>query len=132
METRYISLAYMDLFKAFDTVNHDTVFSKTEAKKSHKNKASSSEVVVAVVPESSIGRPLLFDLFINDFIFFLYAIVLSNYSDDNKVYAIGNNNEETERVLAQDFQTVIDWFYENCMILNTGKCNFMCTNNDVG
>ena len=33
--------------------------------------------------------------------------------------------------LAKDFQTVINWFYENYMILNTEKCHYMCVGKDV-
>ena len=57
--------------------------------------------------------------------------MLSNYADDNKLYAIDINKEETERLLVEDFQTVIDWFYESYMILNTGKCHYMCMGKDV-
>ena len=61
----------------------------------------------------------------------MYTAVLSNYADDNNLYAIGNDKEETKRALVKDFQTVINWFYENYMILNTGKCHYMCMGEDV-
>ena len=57
--------------------------------------------------------------------------MLSNYADDNNLYAIDINKEQTERVLVEDFQTVIDWFYESYMFLNTGKCHYMCMGKDV-
>ena len=31
----------------------------------------------------------------------------------------------------KDFQTVINWFYENYMILNIEKCHYMCMGKDV-
>ena len=62
----------------------------------------------------------------NDLILFLHTTVLSNYADDNNLYAIGNDKEETKRALVKEFQTVINWFYENYMILNTEKCHYMC------
>ena len=70
-------------------------------------------------------------LFINDLILFLYTAVLSNYADDNNLYAIGNDKEETKRALFKDLQAVINWFYENYMILNTEKCHYMCMGKDV-
>ena len=141
----------MNLPKAFDTINHDLVLVKLRAYgfstsalsllysylKNRKrkvvinNKASSSEVVIADVPQVSIEGPLLFNLFINDLILFQYTTVLSNYEDGNNLYAIGNDKEETKKALAEDFQTVINWFYENNMILNTRKCHYMGMGKDV-
>ena len=130
----YISLMYMDLSKAFDSIIHDLLLVKIKAyglltsalnllysylkcrkqKVVINNKTSSSEVVIAGVPQGSIDGPLFF-------ILFLYTTVLSNYADDSNLYVIGNDKEETKRALVKDFQTVINWFCENYMILNTGK-----------
>ena len=90
------------------------------------NKTSSFEVVIAGVPQASIDGPLLFILFKNDLILFLYTTVSSNYADGNNLYAIGNDTEKTKIALVKNFQTVINWFYESYMILNTGKCHYMC------
>ena len=107
---------YVDLSKAFDTMNHDLLLAKLRAygfstsslnllysnlknrtqKVVINNKTNSSEVVIAGVPQGSIDLPLVFNLFINELIFFLYTTVLSNYEDDNNLYAIGNDKEETE------------------------------------
>ena len=107
---------YVDLSKAFDTINHDLLLAKLRAygfstsvlnllysnlKNRTQNvvinkKINSSEVVIAGVPQGSIDLPLVFNLFINELIFFLYTTVLSNYEDDNNLYAIGNDKEETE------------------------------------
>ena len=62
----------------------------------------------------------------------MYTAVLSNYADDNNLYAIGNDKEETKRALVKDFQTVINWFYENYTILNTEEWHCMCMGKDVG
>ena len=108
---------YVDLSKAFDTINHDLLLAKLRAygfsasalnllysnlknrtqKVVINNKTNSSEVVIAGAPQGSIDLPLVFNLFINELIFFLYTTVLSNYEDDNKLYAIiGNDKVETE------------------------------------
>ena len=141
----------MDLSKAFDNINYDLLLAKLRAygfststlnllhsyQKYRKqnvvinNKTSSSDIVIAGAPQGSIDGPLLFNLFINDLILFLYTAVLSNYADDNNLYAIGNDKEETKRALVKDFQTLINWFYENYMILNTEKCHYMCMGKDV-
>ena len=95
------------------------------------NRTSSSEVVIAGAPQGSIDDLLLFNLFINGLILFLHATALSNYADDNNVYDIGNDKEEIKRALVEDFQEVINWFYENYLILNTGKCHYISMGKDV-
>ena len=93
---------------------------------------SSSEVAIAGVLPGSIDGPLLFNLFINDFVLFLYTTALSHYADNKNFYLIGNDKEEAKKVPVGDFQTVIDWFYKNYMILNTRKCNYICMGKDAG
>ena len=34
--------------------------------------------------------------------------------------------EEVEKTLRGDFEIVTKWFHENYMVLNSGKCHFMC------
>ena len=87
-------------------------------------------------PKMSIGNvtnvlTLLFNLFINDLILILYTAVLSNYAGDKNLYATRNDKEETKKAPVKDFQTVINWFYGNYIILNTEKCYYICMGKDV-
>ena len=68
-----------------------------------------------------MDRPLPFNLFINDLVFFVQYSVLSNYGDDNTLFVMVKNKEDIKSLLLLDFEIVNDWFYENFMILNPEK-----------
>ena len=89
------------------------------------NNFRSIKKVIAGVSQGSIDGPLLFNLFINDLIFFITTF-LSNYTDDNSLYNTGKDLELVKSVLVKDFRAVKEWFYENFMILNPNKCHYMC------
>ena len=141
----------MGLSKAFDIINRDLLLAKLRVYgfsasalnlfysflKNRKqkvvinNKTSSSEVVIASIPQGSIDGLHTFILFINDLILFLYTTVLNNYAERSNLCALGIDKEETKRVLVEDFQTVIYWFYENYMTLIKEKVK-ICMGEDVG
>ena len=66
-------------------------------------------------------------------IFFLFISnsSLSNYADDNTLYTFGDNLGKIKDNLRNSFDTVHQWFYENYMVLNAGKCHFICLGNNT-
>ena len=44
---------------------------------------------------------------------------------------LGDNFKKIKDNLRSRFDTVHQWFYENYMLLNAGKCHFMCLGNNT-
>ena len=59
------------------------------------------------------------------FFFFLKGANLGNYSDDSTLYAYIKSLEIVIYNLRQEFSIYSNWFYDNYMVLNPGKCHFM-------
>ena len=141
----YVSALFMDLSKAFDTINHDLMLAKLKAygfstdalnlmhsylknrkqKVQINNKFSVERNVIAGVPQGSIDKVLLFNLFINALVFFIQYGVVSNYADDNNLFVIGKNKEDIKSLLLLDFEIVNNWFYETFIILNPEKSHYV-------
>ena len=124
-----IFVLFMDLSKAFDTINHDLLLVKLKSygfsinvldlicsylKKEKQpvqinNSFSSAKMVLSGLPQGSINGPLLFDLFINDSVLFLSETVLSNYADSSNLYSIGKDLDVIKSMIRKDFMAVTEW-----------------------
>ena len=94
------------------------------------NTFSSERDVITEVLQGSIDVPLLFNLFVNDLVFFVEC-VLSNYVDDNNFSISREDKELIKFMLLSDLMIVEGWFFFYYMILNPGKCCFMCIGKNV-
>ena len=142
----YTCAVFIVLSKAFDTLNDKFSIAKLGAYgfdtkalyyiKSYldnreqrirvNSNFSSWKEIIARVLQGSILGPLLFNIFVNDLFLFVSSSNLSNYADDNTLYTSGYDLKEVKEVLLNDLNKVTEWFFENYMVLNAGKCHFMC------
>ena len=127
-KAEYASALFMDFSEAFDTINHDLLIEKRKSygfskevfnlmksylknrkqKVQINNKFNSERYFIAWVPQVSIDSPLLFNLFINDMIFFIKQCTLSNYADDNNLSTSGEDKELIKFMPLKDFRIVED------------------------
>ena len=77
------------------------------------------------VPQGSVLGPLLFNIFINNFVFAIQRSQVCNFADDNTVFACGKNVEEVITCLEFDIENAISWFRENNMVANPDKFQMM-------
>jgi len=136
---------YLDLAKAFDTVNHDRLIQKLKEVGiggsllawftsylycwKHKVKIDgllSDELEMGYgVPQGSVLGPILFIFYIND----LYQLPLTGkitgYADDTSLLYTAATKEEVEQSFKKDAEVLRVWFQINQLHLNYQKCMYI-------
>ena len=77
------------------------------------------------VPQGSVLGPLLFNIYVNDLMWFVENGEVCNFADDTTPYSCNNDLNTLKSNLEADSSIAINWFKNNYMKLNTDKCKLL-------
>ena len=143
--TKYSCGVFVDLEKAFDTVNHAILTSKLEnyGIRGNANNWISSYLenrsqqvsldgvlstpanITCGVPQGSILGPLLFTIYINDMHNALKQCIVHHFADDTNLLYSHSNPKILKRVMNNELKILFEWLCANRLSLNVGKTEFI-------
>ena len=141
----YSCRVFVDLEKAFDTVNHTILLSKlnhygirgeslewfrsylTNRKQCSTINGSSSEYskISCGVPQGSILGPLLFLIYINDMHDALSKCIVHHFADDTNLLFSHKDPEVIRKTLNNELKLLYEWLCANRLSLNVDKTEFI-------
>ena len=143
-ENKFTLGVFIDLSKAFDTVNHNILLNKLSLYgiKNNSLKWFSSYLsdrkqyvqtsvfkttnlnVVCGVPQGSILGPLLFILYVNDLCIVSNILEPIMFADDTNLFFSHKNIKELFLNVSSELSKIIQWFNANKLSLNKDKTKY--------